>query len=375
MKLEPFRLERYFARHEFSAAYLLCASDCESMELGDLLALEPQAQERFLSLRLGYTESLGDPALRQAIAGLYARITADQVLVHAGAEEAIFNFMQVALSSGDHVIVQAPCYQSLGAVARGIGATVTEWCGDPMRAWELDLDLLKKALNQRTKLVVVNFPHNPTGFLPTAAFVHELSLLSERHGFVIFSDEVYRGLELDPADRLPALADLNDRAVSLGVMSKAYGLAGLRIGWIATRNRRLFDALAGFKDYTTICNSAPSEFLATLALRHAQGIVNRNLEIIRANLERLDRFFAAQGGRFAWLRPKAGPIAFPTLLHGAVDAFCADLLKQTGVLLLPGTLYGTGTNALRIGFGRKNLPEALVRLERYIQLSMGSAGE
>jgi aspartate/methionine/tyrosine aminotransferase len=308
MKLEPFRLERYFARHEFSAAYLLCASDCESMELGDLLALEPQAQERFLSLRLGYTESLGDPALRQAIAGLYARITADQVLVHAGAEEAIFNFMHVALSSGDHVIVQAPCYQSLGAVARGIGATVTEWCGDPMRAWELDLDLLKKALTQRTKLVVVNFPHNPTGFLPTAAFVQELSLLSERHGFVIFSDEVYRGLELDPADRLPALADLNDRAVSLGVMSKTYGLAGLRIGWIATRNRRLFDALAGFKDYTTICNSAPSEFLATLALRHAQGIVNRNLEIIRANLERLDRFFAAQGGGLPGFAPKPVPL-------------------------------------------------------------------
>lgn len=375
MKLEPFRLERYFARHEFSAAYLLCASDCESMELGDLLALEPQAQERFLSLRLGYTESLGDPTLRQAIATLYAQITAGQVLVHAGAEEAIFNFMHVALSPGDHVIVQAPCYQSLGAVACGIGATVTEWCGDPMRAWELDLDLLKKALTQRTKLVVVNFPHNPTGFLPTAAFVQELSLLSERHGFVIFSDEVYRGLELDPADRLPALADLNDRAVSLGVMSKTYGLAGLRIGWIATRNRRLFDALAGFKDYTTICNSAPSEFLATLALRHAQRIVDRNLEIIRANLERLDRFFAVHGERFAWHRPKAGPIAFPTLLHGAVDAFCADLLKQTGVLLLPGTLYGTGTNALRIGFGRKNLPEALARLERYIQLSMGTAGE
>ncbi|MFO7645288.1 MAG: aminotransferase class I/II-fold pyridoxal phosphate-dependent enzyme [Desulfosarcina sp.] len=375
MKLEPFRLERYFARHEFSAAYLLCASDCESMELGDLLALEPQAQERFLSLRLGYTESLGDPALRQAIATLYAQITADQVLVHAGAEEAIFNFMQVTLNPGDHVVVQTPCYQSLGAVARGIGATVSEWCGDPMCAWELDLDLLKKALTQRTKLVVVNFPHNPTGFLPTAAFVQELSLLSERHGFVIFSDEVYRGLELDPADRLPALADLNDRAVSLGVMSKTYGLAGLRIGWIATRNRRLFEALAGFKDYTTICNSAPSEFLAALALRHGQRIIDRNLEIIRANLERLDRFFADQGERFAWHRPKAGPIAFPTLFHGAVDAFCADLLKQTGVLLLPGTLYGTGTNALRIGFGRKNLPEALARLERYIQLSMGSAGE
>ncbi len=367
MKLDRFRLERYFARHEFAAPYLLCSSDCESMGLGELLALEPGARDRFSSLWLGYTESLGHPELRQAIAALYAHIAAEQVLVHAGAEEAIFNFMNVALGPGDHVIVHSPYYQSLGAVASSIGAEVSEWRGDPERAWALDLDALQRALTDRTKVVVVNFPHNPTGFLPGPEFLQALSELSERHGFVVFSDEVYRGLELDPSDRLPAFADLNGRAVSLGVMSKTYGLAGLRIGWIATRNQALYRELAAFKDYTSICNSAPSEFLATLALRHAERIVERNLQIIRGNLDRLDHFFAAHAERFAWQRPKAGSIAFPTLRRGGVEEFCADLLEKKGVLLLPGTLYGSGFHSFRLGFGRKNLPAALGKFEEYLQ--------
>jgi aspartate/methionine/tyrosine aminotransferase len=367
MKLAPFRLERYFAQHEFSAPYPLCSSDCESLAVGDLLALEPDATERFAALGLGYTTTQGNPELRQAIAGLHEGTTADQLLVHAGAEEAIFNFMNVVLSPGDHLIVHAPYYQSLGEVARGIGAEVSEWRGDPDHAWALDLGVLEAKLTPRTRVVVVNFPHNPTGFLPTPAFVRALSALSQRHGFRIFSDEVYRGLELDPADRLPAFAELNDRAVSLGVMSKTYGLAGLRIGWIATRDPHLLDELAAFKDYTTICNSAPSEFLATLALRHAAGLVQRNLGIIRDNLDRLDAFFAAQGDRFGWYRPKAGTIAFPHLRRGAVDAFCADLVEKAGVLLLPGTLYGAEYNAFRIGFGRQNLPEALERFGEYLR--------
>jgi aspartate/methionine/tyrosine aminotransferase len=370
MKLDQFRLERYFSKYEFSTPYLLCSSDCESMELGELLALEPRADERFFSLWLGYTESLGDPELRQAITTFYEHITAGHVIVHAGAEEAIFNFMNVTLKHGDHVIVHAPYYQSLGEVARGVGADVTEWRGQPERAWALDLEVLKSALTDRTKVVVVNFPHNPTGFLPTLDFIHELSGLSERHGFIIFSDEVYRGLELDRSDRLPAFADVNDRAVSLGVMSKTYGLAGLRIGWIATRNDQVFDALADFKDYTTICNSAPSEFLATLALRHAEAIAERNRQIIRGNLNRLDLFFGAHRKMFAWHRPKAGSVAFPMLLQGSVDEFCADLVKKKGVLLLPGTLYGPGLNSFRIGFGRRNLPDSLDRLERYVQDSV-----
>jgi aspartate/methionine/tyrosine aminotransferase len=363
VKLEPFRLERYFAQHEFSAPYLLCTSDCETMELQELLALAPGALERFLSLRLGYTESSGDPGLRQAVAGLYENITADHVLVHAGAEEAIFNFMNVALDSGDHVIVHGPCYQSLAEVARGIGAGVSEWRGDPAYCWKLDLEVLQTLLTPRTKVVVVNFPHNPTGFLPGPEFLHALSALSEKHDFIIFSDEVYRGLELDPSDRLPAAADINDRAVSLGVMSKTFGLAGLRIGWVATRNTRIYNEMSAFKDYTTICNSAPSEFLATIALQNAGKIAERNLRIIHNNLDQLDRFFTNHADLFQWYRPKAGSVAFPLLLKGRVQAFCTDLMEKAGILLLPGTLYNDGSNAFRVGFGRKNVPEILGKFD------------
>lgn len=367
MKLAPFRLERYFAQHEFSAPYLLCASDCESLSVDDLLALEPGSRERFSALWLGYTESLGDPELRRQIATLYERIGPEQVLVHAGAEEAIFNFMNVALAPGDHLIVHAPCYQSLGEVARGIGAEVTEWRGAPGAGWQLDLGFLEDHLTSRTRVVVVNFPHNPTGFLPRPEFLHELAALSDRHGFLVFSDEVYRGLEHDTALLLPAFADLDERAISLGVMSKTYGLAGLRIGWVATRNERLYRELAAFKDYTTICSAAPSEFLAALALRHREVITRRNLRIIRDNLDRLDAFFAAHTDRFGWQRPGAGPIAFPGLLRGEVEPFCRRALDSAGVLLLPGSAYGEGLNAFRIGFGRKSLPQALERLAEHVE--------
>jgi aspartate/methionine/tyrosine aminotransferase len=367
MQPEPFRLERYFAAYEFNSPYLFCCSDCESLSIDELLRFDPDAQDRFLSLRLGYTESTGSAELREAIASLYAHNSLNHILVHAGAEEAIFNFMHVVLHSGDHVIVHSPHYQSLGEIARSIGAEVTEWLGHADQGWSLDLNFLKERLRPTTRVVVVNFPHNPTGFLPQVSFVSELSKLSNEHGFLIFSDEVYRGLEYSPAQRLPAFTDLNERAVSLGVMSKTYGLPGLRIGWIATRNKSLYGKLAAFKDYTTICNSAPSEFLATLALAHRGAIVHRNLKIIQSNLQLLNAFFSAHKDMFAWQAPMAGPIAFPRYLGGGgVEQFCRDLLEQAGVLLAPGTLFGAGHDCFRIGFGRRNMPECLERLTQFM---------
>ncbi|MDP3478489.1 MAG: aminotransferase class I/II-fold pyridoxal phosphate-dependent enzyme [Desulfoprunum sp.] len=369
MKPRPFLLERYFAEHEFSAPYLLCCSDCESLSIKDLLQKEPEAHERFLSLRLGYTESLGSPELRQEIASLYRQSSPEHILVHAGAEEAIFNCMHATLEPGDTIIVHSPYYQSLGEVARSIGAEVIEWQADPGRSWTLDLDFLRDRLTSRMKMVVINVPHNPTGFLPGIEFITELSRLSDEHGFLIFSDEVYRGLEYDSAERLPALADINERAVSLGVMSKTYGLAGLRIGWIYTRNRSLFRELAAFKDYTTICNSAPSEFLATLALHHRDAIVARNMAIIRSNLVQLNAFFAAHTDLFQWHEPKAGPIAFPRYLGTSVAHFCRDLVEKAGVLLLPGTLYREDLDCFRIGFGRQNMADCLEKFEVFLHRS------
>ncbi len=367
MKIPEFKLERYFAAHEFNAPYLLCCSDCESMPIKDLLAFEPGAGEAYRNLWLGYTESLGHPDLRAEIAKRYARISPDQVLVHAGAEEAIFNFMNVVLEPEDHMIVHEPGYQSLAEVARSIGCRITPWYADPSKDWRLDLNFLKDRLQPNTRVVVINCPHNPTGYLMPRKKFEDLVDLSREHGFIIFSDEVYRYLEYDPETRLPALCDRDDRGVSLGVMSKSFGLAGLRIGWIASRNRGLLEKMAAFKDYTTICNSAPSEFLATLALRHGDPIIKRNLEIINDNRSILQSFFNRHEDRFQWISPQAGPIAFPGWTgDGTVEDFCRDLLGRAGVLLLPGSLYRGNFQHFRIGFGRKNLPDCIDRFDAYL---------
>ena len=367
MKLPQFELERFFAKYEFNAKYLLCSSDLEAMSVAELLALDPNAQEKFGQLWLGYTESTGSPELRAEIAQLYTNIQPDQVLVHTGAQEAIFNFMTALLTPDDHAIVHFPGYQSLFSVAEGAGCEVSRWETFEEEGWELDLDRLEKLIRPNTKLIVVNCPHNPTGYLMNHETQNRLIEIARAHSIILFSDEVYRLLEQDPADTLPMACDLYENAVSLGVMSKTFGLAGLRIGWIATRNPQILKAMATFKDYLTICNSAPSEFLATLALQHKEQIVERNLAIIRHNLALLDQFFEKYSEVFAWQKPKSGSTAFPSLKTGQpIENFCIELVEQQGVLLLPSNYFDYGTKNFRLGFGRKNLPLALAELENFL---------
>ena len=366
-KIPPFQLERYFARYEFDVEYVLCASDCESLAVQDLLALEPDAHDRFMEHWLGYTESSGSPTLRQEISRIYTTIAPEQVLVHAGAEEAIYLFMHAVLEPGDHIIVHWPCYQSLFEVAQSIGCPITRWEAREENGWALDLDELRAHLRPNTRAIVVNTPHNPTGCLMPRADYLELHGIARAHGAVLFSDEVYRESEYDAENRLPAGCDVGEDALSLGVCSKTYGLAGLRIGWIATHNDEVYRRMAALKDYTTICNSAPSEFLAEIALRRRERLAARNVGLIVDNLALLDDFFARHKDRFAWQRPIAGPIAFPRLIGEDVEAFCDDLVREASVLLLPGTVYGHPGNHFRIGFGRRNAPEALARLEAFLE--------
>jgi len=366
MRISLFKLERYFAAYEFTARHLLCCSDCESIAIEDLLEMEPGAEEAFRRLRLGYTESPGSSSLRGEITRLYGTIGPDGVLVHSGAEEAIFLFMNAALEAGDHIVVHSPCYQSLGEIARSIGCEVTPWQADERKGWALDPEDLKRAIRANTKAIVLNTPHNPTGYLMSLHDFEEVNRIAQERSVILFSDEVYRESEYDPANRLPPACDINETAVSLGVMSKTYGLPGLRIGWAATRNMKMLSGMAALKDYTTICNSAPSEFLAEVALRHRESLVQRNLRIIGDNLVVLDDFFSRHRERFEWIRPKAGSIAFPSLLSGDVASFCHELVTKSGVLLLPGSAFDDPGNHFRIGFGRKNMPQAVAALEGYL---------
>jgi aspartate/methionine/tyrosine aminotransferase len=364
VKPQPFELERYFAQHEFTTRYLLGSSDPESMSVDELLALEPGAHDALLDLWLGYTESLGNPQLRAAI----AQVTGcglDDVLVHGGAQEPIFSFMNVVLSAGDHAIVQFPAYQSHYAIAEALGAGITRWESDPRAGWAPDPDALARAITPKTRAIVITTPNNPTGYVFDRERLDATIEIARKHGLWLFSDEVYRGSERDPVDVLPAICTLYERGVSLGAMAKVYGLAGLRIGWIATRDRALYDAMAAFKDYLTICNAAPSEWLATVALRHHDALIERVRAITTANLDRLDAYFAERTDRWEWSRPRGGTTAFPRYLAGGTQAYCADLAARAGVLLVPSFAFDAGDDRVRIGYGRLNLPEALQALAAY----------
>jgi aspartate/methionine/tyrosine aminotransferase len=373
MRIEDFALERFFARYEFAVRHLLCASDVQAGTMADLLSLaDDETAARWSGLGLGYTEAPGHPLLRAEIAALYETVSPTDVVVFNGAEEAIFTLANVLLGPGDHAIVAWPAYQSLHSVARATGADVTLHELHASEGWALDVDRMRAQLTPRTRLIVVNVPHNPTGMLPDAATFDAIAELAAEAGAVLLSDEAYRFLERDPADRLPAGADLGAHVVSVGVMSKSFAMAGLRIGWLATRDPALVDAAMRFKDYTTICASAPSEILALIALRARETVLARSRTIVEANLTLVDGFMDRQQEHVTWVRPRGGPIGFPELRAGIpIDRFADDLLREEGVLLAPGSLFGHPGNHARLGFGRTDMAQALPRLEAFMVRRLG----
>jgi len=370
MRIEPFRIEHYFAKHEFSAKYLLASSDAESRTIRDVLDLEPGSQEKFLEQWCGYTEAPGAPELREVIAGMYTRINPSEVLVVSCAEEGILVLYHALVNAEDHVIVETPCYESGLQLARSTGAKVSEWRRRPQDNWAHDLGALEKLIQPNTKVIYINTPHNPTGLLmPRNIFESVLRLAGER-GITVFCDEVYREMEHNPADRLPAACDLYEHAVSMGSMSKAYGLAGLRLAWFACRDANILRRCADFKLYTTICSSAPSEFLTAVALRHREVVLKRNREIVRKNVALLDAFFKKRGELFDWVQPNAATIGFARFKPARnVQEFCDDVVSKSGVMLLPGSVYDEPQH-IRFGYGRKNMPEALEQFEAYLQANV-----
>ncbi|MFD4396536.1 aminotransferase class I/II-fold pyridoxal phosphate-dependent enzyme [Kitasatospora sp. NPDC058397] len=364
-RLPDFRLETYFSRWEFSARHHLAASDAQTMTMAELLALAgPEDRRAWDGLALGYTETYGDPELRRAIAGMYQEVDADDVLCFGGAQEGLNLAMQVLLDRGDHAVVVTPNYQSAETIPLSL-CEVTGVALDEKDDWALDLDAVTAALRPNTRVLSVNFPHNPTGKVIDAADFTRLVELCDERGIRLFSDEVYRGLERDPARALPQAADLSARALSLNVTSKSLGLPGLRIGWIACRDRELRSRLERAKHYTTICNSAPSEVLARIAINAREQILARNRAIIAENLPRFDAFFAEFGDLFEWRAPDGGCVAYPRYLGAdGVEDFCTALVEQAGVLLLPASMFHSDltpapADRFRIGLGRRDPGPAL----------------
>lgn len=360
MQLAPFGVERWLARYEFAVPYNIAESCARPLSLAELAELAGGGLAG--DLRLGYVDAAGGPRLRAAIAGLYPGAVADDVVVTVGAIEANFLALAALCGPGDRVVVAVPAYQQLHEVPRAQGADVALW---PLRredGWRPDLDALRPLLRRRTKVVVVNFPNNPTG---ATADLRALAALCAEHGAILHSDEVYRGLPAPGHVPQPSAWAAGGPAVAVvGSLSKAYGLPGLRVGWLlappALRARA-----QEIRDYTSICPPAPSEALAVAALGARDVILDRQRRHAAANRAMVEAALAATDGRLDWVAPEEGVVG---CVRCACDLsardFATRLAEERGTLVVPGDCFGLEGCCFRLGFGyeRERLAAGLERL-------------
>lgn len=366
MNLTDFKLERYFAKYEFTTKYLLSSSDCDGYPLQYVLeCATPAERTMYDEIKLGYTDSPGSLFLREAVSKHYKTITPEKVVVTSPGE-ANFALMNVLLQKGDHVICMSPAYQSLYQIAEDIGTRVSRW-KPANESWHYDPHDLEELIRPNTKLIIVNFPHNPTGFLPTKEEQHQIVALAQKHNIVLFADEMYYRLVHDEKNHIPSFCDLYENAVSLWGMAKSFGLAGLRMGWLASHHSKVLDRVLAFKDYLTICSSPISEVLTTIALNHKEKFIAPNVAKIKSNISQFEQFVKEHSHVFSFSKPTAGSTAFVKLINGETALqFSERVVKNAGIMLLPSEMLDYGSQHLRIGFGRENLPEALKVLKKYL---------
>ena len=366
MHINNFELERYFAKHEFETEYLLSCSDCDGYSLKYVLEQANESELKLWNeLTLGYTESQGHPALRQSISHLYEDMSPDNVLVMSPGE-LNFAFMHAFLKRGDHVISILPAYQSLYEVAHTIGCDVSFWEPDPAK-WYFDPSDLKNLIKTNTKLLILNFPNNPTGAMPSMDDMNEIIAIARKHGLFIFSDEMYARLTIREGHELPPMTDVYERAFSLWGVSKSFGLAGLRIGWLVGRDQPILETIQGIRDYLSICNSAPSEILSLIALNHKEAFIKPNVKKIQTNLSLFEDYVETRTNLFEFAGPKAGSVGFVKCkLKEPTLSFSERMVRQSGVMTVPSEMFGYRSGYLRIGLGRRNFSEVLKKFDAFI---------
>ena len=351
----------------------LCASECEPMALAELLALADDADlQRWTGQTLGYTDPDGDPRLRDVVAARYASASTQDLAFFAGAQEALYASLHALLCRDDHAIVVVPGYQSAETLTLGL-CSASGVALDAADGWSLDVDALAARIRPDTTAVIISFPNNPTGKLLSQDCFASLVSLCRYHGLWLVSDEAYRLTEYLAHDLLPAAVDAYERGVTISSTSKALGLPGLRVGWVACRDRTLITQLKRARQYLSGCSAGPSEILACIALKSAASVLARNHAIFRANRPKLAAFFARHEDLFEFRAPDAGVVCFPRY-KGAdgVQRFAARLSDEAGVLVAPASLFRSeladiAEDRFRIGFGRCGLEAGLDAFERALR--------
>lgn len=402
-KLLPFEVTRWVDKYEGSAKYDLGGSCSPTLSLGDLIDIsrDPLATEEALSIRslkLSYGSMLGSDTLRNNIAGLYSNVsvTKDQVLTMNAGIGANNVVLSSLLSAGYHVACVYPTYEQLYQTPRAMGAEATLWRLDVSTGRQLDLEFLKSSIKKNTKMIILNSPNQPTGSCISARMQGKIFEVAREHGIILMADEVFRPLfYLEPSnpEQMPvSFLELGyERTVVTGSMSKAYGLAGIRVGWIATQSQEIMRALVRSRDYTNISVSKIDELIAAEALnkRCRTPILIKNNAIPVDNLEILGSFVQKNSKMCQWSKPTAGTTAllrFCTIDGEAVEdvKFCLKLQEKTGVMLAPASLcFGDGDHSDFRGYCRVQflvetevLQQSLVKLEAFLGSHLrGSFGQ
>ena len=357
MKFPEYKLVKFQSENAHRSKYFMGASGPEAISLQELLSLSSaEDRQRWQGFSLGFASSQGDEQLRELIAAEYPGLSAQNIITFAGAQEAIYATYHALLNAADKTQVITPVYEPLSIVAELIGAEVNKV---PMKnadsSWQLDMDAWTDRFHPHTKLAVINFPHNPTGAMISRLQLQVMVDQCRDYDCWLFSDEVFRGLEYREADRLPPLASSYEKGISLGVMSKAYGLGGVRIGWVACQDTKLIHQLHEIKQYLSICNSRADEVLASIVLKNSRKLLTQNVEMIRNNLQIIEAASEQFSDRVEWYPPMAGCVAYPRVKNvDAANGFVEEVLDKTGILLVPGECFQQGEAHFRAGFGGRS---------------------
>ncbi len=377
MAFPELKMAAWHAAMQAHVKYDLSASSAQSASIADLLEWS-DAAARVLwtdfcgdNVKLGYNSPLGMSILRNEIARWYG-ISPEHCLTFAGAVEAIFCACATLLSESDEVVLITPGFEPLWAIPEALKCKVTkvplDYSVEKDNSWSLDLNKVEQALHSLPKLLIVNFPNNPTGMTISEDDMKGIIELVDKKGIWLLSDEVFRGLEYNTPS-LPSFASLYHRAISIGVLSKALGLGGVRVGWAACQDQTMLQQMLNRKFYFSVCNGQADEILATLALRARETILWKNNLLIQENLKALKVFFQQHSELLSCAQPQSGCTAFPQFNERSKHTSCEDLVKSSGIKLLPGHLFSEDKALhFRIGFGYASFNENLCRLSKAFSL-------
>ncbi|WP_286262863.1 aminotransferase class I/II-fold pyridoxal phosphate-dependent enzyme [Thalassotalea atypica] len=350
------------------------------MTLKELMALSPERAQTLYQEELDYTSLQGSESLRAKIANFHQeqnrhqrKLIPSQVTTFSGAQEALAAIYQSLLQPDDEVIVCTPCYPSLMSMPSIYGARVKPILLSDANQWRFDIEQLKKMVNQKTKLIVINAPHNPTGMVLTPAQQQQVLALAQQVNCYVLSDDVSQAITHGESGQTNINSTLAhdfldyEKSVVVSVMSKSFGLGGVRIGWAVTPCKLLIKSMISIKARGSICTSRVDETLAEIALEHADQIIRRNQKIVSENKHLLKQFIAQYHDVFSWHPPQAGLLALVKVNLGTpLEPVLKYLAEQTGILLLPVSLFGLNESYVRVGLGQRNLRHGLKALNKLI---------